>query len=289
MFTNPLQASNNVQDTINKLMAQVDTNQDGVVSNQEFGTFLSSLLKPTTDPTGTTADASNPTSSTNAGSSSSTSAMPSLPLAPNANMTFEGFDLTRVQDSTVSAKDSFAQAAKLAASMPSTKADSEQWFEQNIRASMEADGLTINWIKGHKFEFTNWQGTYVVDFVRGAGGTSPALSWQASVSSGSSCAQTRNSSIGSIAPRRAWIASTTSRRWVPRATSGWLVTTIRRKRAAYSRSSASRTPDNIASSSTLPGGCSLPSRTIARLITPSLSRKTASLWRRSIPIWSEPA
>ena len=84
MFTNPLQASNNVQETINKLMAQVDTNQDGVVSNQEFGTFLSSLLKPTTDPTGTMAGASNPTSSTNAGSSSSTGAIASVPLALNA-------------------------------------------------------------------------------------------------------------------------------------------------------------------------------------------------------------
>jgi hypothetical protein len=37
----------------------------------------------------------------------------------------------------------------------------------------------VNWVKGDKFEFTNWQGTYVVDFVRGADGPDPALWWGA--------------------------------------------------------------------------------------------------------------
>jgi hypothetical protein len=42
---------------------------------------------------------------------------------------------------------------------------------------MEALGHTINWVQGDKFSFTNWQGTFEVDFVRGADGPTPAFWW----------------------------------------------------------------------------------------------------------------
>ncbi len=52
--------------------------------------------------------------------------------------------------------------------MPTSKADAETWFNSNIRGEMERHGHQIDWVKGDKFQFTNWQGTFVVDFVRGA-------------------------------------------------------------------------------------------------------------------------
>jgi hypothetical protein len=34
-------------------------------------------------------------------------------------------------------------------------------------------------VKGDKFQFSNWQGTWEVDFVRGADGPNPAFTWLA--------------------------------------------------------------------------------------------------------------
>ena len=78
---------------------------------------------------------------------------------------------------------------------------------------------------------------------------------------------------------------------VPRATSGWLVTTISAKPASLqARRARPATPGRISSSSSAAGGYGLPSRTIARLSTPSRSRKTAAAGSpRSIPTSSASA
>jgi hypothetical protein len=68
--------------------------------------------------------------------------------------------------------------ASKSGSMPRTKAEAEQWFNSSIRAEFEAMGHTVNWVKGDQFSFTNWQGTFTVDFVRGADGDNPAFAWQ---------------------------------------------------------------------------------------------------------------
>jgi hypothetical protein len=73
---------------------------------------------------------------------------------------------------------SFAAAAQKSGSMPTTKADAESWFNSNVKGEMEKLGHRINWVKGDKFQFSNWQGTFVVDFVRGADGADPAITWQ---------------------------------------------------------------------------------------------------------------
>ncbi len=62
--------------------------------------------------------------------------------------------------------------------MPTTKADAESWFNSNVKGEMEKLGHRINWVKGDKFQFSNSQGTFVVDFVRGADGADPAIVWQ---------------------------------------------------------------------------------------------------------------
>ena len=57
--------------------------------------------------------------------------------------------------------------------------EAETWFNTHVRTPFEALGHTVNWVQGDKFSFTNWQGTYVVDFVRGADGPDPAFWWGA--------------------------------------------------------------------------------------------------------------
>lgn len=185
MFTNALQTDSSIQDTITRLMSQVDTNQDGSVSTEEFATFLTSLLSnlaPTEEPTDTSTDVTSPPPDGTTGTSGGTTPTPTSGLAPASNLRFEGFDLMRPQDPSSSAKDAFAEAAAASGTMPTTKAEAEQWFNDNIRSSMESYGHAIDWVRGDKFQFTNWQGTWVIDFVRGAEGSDPALSWFATPS-----------------------------------------------------------------------------------------------------------
>ena len=98
--------------------------------------------------------------------------------ATGANLKFEGFDFNKGADPAKSAKYAFAAAAQKSGSMPTSKADAEMWFNTNIKGEMEQLGHKIDWVKGDKFQFTNWQGTFVVDYVRGAASSNPALAWQ---------------------------------------------------------------------------------------------------------------
>jgi hypothetical protein len=91
---------------------------------------------------------------------------------------FEGFNFNQDIDPAKSAKYAFAAAAQRAGGMPLTKAEAESWFNANIKSELEQLGHKVNWVKGDKFEFTNWQGTFTIDFVRGADGPDPALAWQ---------------------------------------------------------------------------------------------------------------
>jgi len=99
---------------------------------------------------------------------------------PNNPIGLEGFDLSRAQDPSFSAKDSFAKAWQAAGAPPPglDKGQLAGWFDQHIRPAMEADGHTINWVDGDKFNFTSPQGTFTVDWVRGAGADGFAGAWQ---------------------------------------------------------------------------------------------------------------
>jgi hypothetical protein len=156
---NPIQPGAVIQEMARSLMRTVDSNGNGELSTEEFTSFLARLM--TGVQTGLSA---NPPTATRSGG--------------GASLKFEGFDFSKVNDPAVSAKYAFAAAAERAGSMPTTKADAEVWFNTNIKPDMERLGHQINWVKGDKFQFTNWQGTFVVDFVRGADGGNPALAWQ---------------------------------------------------------------------------------------------------------------
>jgi len=151
-----------VQDLAKSLMQTFDSNSDGKLTTDEFGAFLTKLLSGVTTASATTATATSATTATTG----------------TGSVKFEGFDFSVVKDPLKSAKYSFAAAAKAAGSMPTSKADAEAWFNTNIKAKMEADGHRINWVKGDTFQFTDAGGTFVVDYVRGAASSDPALAWQ---------------------------------------------------------------------------------------------------------------
>jgi hypothetical protein len=91
----------------------------------------------------------------------------------------EGFDFSREQNTGKSAKDAFAYLANQAPPPPLNNKDAlGKWFEQYIKPGMNELGHTINSSGGDGFNFSNWQGTFDVDFGRGAGAEGGALAWQ---------------------------------------------------------------------------------------------------------------
>ena len=99
-----------------------------------------------------------------------------------------GFDFEQdpeTRDIGRHAKYAFAHLADQAPSAPKNHEEAAQWFDQHIRPGMEALGHKIDWVQGDKFQFTNWQGTFVVDFVSDSGGANPQLWWGADAPGGS--------------------------------------------------------------------------------------------------------
>lgn len=103
---------------------------------------------------------------------------------------FTGFDasklggeLKRVDGVAQSAKYTFAKLAQASGTMPRTKAEAEQWFNEHIKPGLEKEGFGVDWVQGDKAMVRtreNPQGE-VIDFVRGADSNDPnytALAWQ---------------------------------------------------------------------------------------------------------------
>jgi hypothetical protein len=164
-----INSTTSVQDLAKTLLAQFDTNKDSQISTDEFSGFLTKLLSGINSNYAGTSLASSATKST---------ATSTTPTTGTSGVKFEGFDFSVTKDPLKSAKYSFAQAAKAAGTMPTNKEDAAAWFNANIKPKMEADGHTINSVSGDKFTFTNWQGTFTVDYIRGASSGNPALAWQ---------------------------------------------------------------------------------------------------------------
>ncbi|WP_396623565.1 hypothetical protein [Luteitalea sp.] len=157
-----------VQDLAQTLIKTFDANSDGQLGQDEFGSFLSQLMGGIQTASGTL-------------SASSTQATGLQTLSKGAlrRDLFEGFNFDREQNIEKSAKDAFASLASAAGAVPATKAEAESWFNANIKQGMESLGHKVDWVKGDKFQFSNWQGTWEVDFVRGADGPNPAFTWLA--------------------------------------------------------------------------------------------------------------
>jgi hypothetical protein len=159
-----IQSNNAVQNLARTLMTSLDGDKNGQLSSDEFTSFLSKLLSGVQTNNLAAAAAATPTAGTTAGTTSA--------------IKFEGFDFAKGANPAKSAKYAFAAAAQKSGTMPTSKADAEAWFNSQIKPEMEALGHKIDWVKGDRFQFTNWQGTFVVDYVRGAASSNPALAWQ---------------------------------------------------------------------------------------------------------------
>jgi len=97
-----------------------------------------------------------------------------------ATQAFEGFDFNRPQDIKKSAKDAFAHYSKLAPAAPiNDKGALGQWFQQYVRPGFEGEGHQVSSVDGDKFTYGNHEGTFAVDYGRGAGADGGALAWQA--------------------------------------------------------------------------------------------------------------
>lgn len=160
---NPIQPGASIQEMARSLMRTVDTNNNGELSTEEFTSFLAKLM-----------------TGVQSGFNASPAATAPSPAAtaPGASVKFEGFDFNKGADPAKSAKYAFAAAAQRIGTMPTSKPEAESWFNANIKGEMEKLGHKIDWVKGDRFQFTNWQGTFVVDYVRGANSSNPALAWQ---------------------------------------------------------------------------------------------------------------
>lgn len=155
MAGSTITATDPLQSLAKSLAERADVNRDGNISVDEFSSFLTKILG------GASAATSTPTPATTG-------------LAPR----FEGFDFGATKSIEKSAKYAFAHLARQSGRMPASKAEAETWFNEHIRPGMEQLGHKIDWVRGDRFQFTNWQGTWVVDFVRGAASSDPALAWQ---------------------------------------------------------------------------------------------------------------
>ncbi len=167
MSVNSVTSGNSLQELASLLVKNFDSNGDGKLGSDEFGSLVTQLASQLNVPATTTNAYKTTTAST-----------PVVGLSGTTGR-FEGFDFARAQDTQKSAKDAFAMLANKAGSMPRTKAEAQEWFNSKIKGEFEALGHKVNWVEGDKFSFTNWQGTYTVDFIRGADGDNPAFAWQA--------------------------------------------------------------------------------------------------------------
>jgi hypothetical protein len=159
-----------LQDLAATLLKGFDSNGDGKLSSDEFSSLITGLAQQF----GVDANA------TAAAYSTSVATKPIVSTATDfgsVSSKFEGFDLGRAQDPSKSAKDAFAMLAAKSGSVPATKAEAETWFNSKIKSEFEALGHKVNWVSGDKMSFTNWQGTYEIDFIRGADGPNPAYTW----------------------------------------------------------------------------------------------------------------
>lgn len=103
---------------------------------------------------------------------------PSVYTGYTPKYAMEGFDFSREQNTGKSAKDAFAYLANQAPPPPQDKAALGAWFQQYIQPGMDQLGHKVSSVTGDKFTYGNHEGTFEVDFARGADAPGGALAWQ---------------------------------------------------------------------------------------------------------------
>ena len=155
----------------------------------EFAEVQARAATGTASATSGTASATSGTASATSGTASATSGTASK-IGTGEPPVFTGFDaaklgadLVRKDGVAQSAKYTFAKLAQASGSMPTTKAEAEQWFNEHIKPGLEKEGFGVDWVQGDKALVRtreNPQGE-VIDFVRAADSkdrSQIALAWQ---------------------------------------------------------------------------------------------------------------
>ena len=161
----------------------------------EFAEVQARGVSGTASATTGTASATTGTASATSGTASATSGTASKvgtgepPVFTGFDAAKLGADLVRKDGVAQSAKYTFAKLAQASGSMPTTKAEAEKWFTENIKPGLEKEGFGVDWVQGDKALVRtreNPQGE-VIDFVRAADSKDPsqiALAWQSEGGSG---------------------------------------------------------------------------------------------------------
>ena len=163
---NPIQPGASIQEMARSLMRTVDSNGNGELSTEEFTSFLAKLM---------------------------TGVQTGLSASPTA-VHHPGRDGGRRRDRRVAEvrglrlqqgrRPGQVGQVRLRRGGAEGRLDADQQGRRRDVVQRQRQGRDgkarskIDWVKGDKFQFTNWQGTFVVDYVRGAASSNPALAWQ---------------------------------------------------------------------------------------------------------------
>ena len=178
--TTSMSADGTPRTQINQILSGYPDTAAGLASALPH--LLATIFGIRLDDTGTTASTAPGASSSSSATTSGTARTgangivvdPTPFTGVSANYPFEGFNFDREQNPGKSAKDAFAYLANQAPPPPfENKAALGEWFSTYIKPGMDELGHKVLAVSGDTFTCSNWQGTGVVDFVRGA-----ALAWQ---------------------------------------------------------------------------------------------------------------
>jgi hypothetical protein len=114
-----------------------------------------------------------------------------ISLDPNQPVVFVGFDDTKLRSPLrlgkdglpTSAKYTFAKLAMTSRTMPHTKPQAEDWFNEHSREGMETRGFRVGWVRGDEALISTRERPEgeLITFVRGAGSGIKgyiALTWE---------------------------------------------------------------------------------------------------------------
>jgi len=166
-----VQSSNPLQELARTLFSNYDGNNDGLLSSDEFTTFLNRLVtttaaSTTTTTTGVTASAFTPITTT------------ALTLTTGPRSSMEGFDFAKVANTNhLTMKYKFARVAWNYDLSSVTDQASAETVLKGMVPDLEKAGLSVLEVKGDSLKLEDDAGEFWVDVVRGACSGSPAFQW----------------------------------------------------------------------------------------------------------------
>jgi len=166
-----VQSSNPLQELARTLFNNYDGNSDGMLSSDEFTTFLNRLVS-------TTAATTTSTNTGLAASAFSPVTTTALTLTTGPKSSMEGFDFAKVANTShLTMKYKFARVAwNYDLSSVTDKASAETVLKGMV-PDLEKAGLSVIEVKGDSLKLKDESGEFWVDVVRGACSGSPAFQW----------------------------------------------------------------------------------------------------------------